>query len=307
MPAWKFLESAPREELIRVLHEYGETSDPTAARRIADAVCLARSAGTLPRRTREFATLVAEAKGIEYQPMHPAKLCFQALRVHLNDEFGELRRGVAAAAGLLRDGGRIGLLTWKHSECAQLVDVFRALEAARAEAPLCAWLRAQTAKGGSHGGGASPLSADGWALTMDDATRPSDAELAANSRSRSAVLHILRRVRAPRMVEVEAKAYALLGWEATAHGTADGGVASASNGVGGGAAKESKADRKARKAQKKAAAAAGAAAAPTAGSDEDDEQAAKDASARRNREEKKALKKRQREAAAASGGKKARQ
>ena len=116
--AWEYLSHVSRDELIRVLCEYGETSDAAAARRIADGICIAREAGTLPRRTREFAALVARAKGVEYQAMHPAKLTFQALRVHLNDEFGEppcwlrygldtvrLQGGRLAAAGR---GGRSG-------------------------------------------------------------------------------------------------------------------------------------------------------------------------------------------------------
>ena len=63
---------------VRVLHEYGETTDAIAARRIADAICISRAQGKLPARTREFAALVASAKGKEYQAMHPAKLAFQA-------------------------------------------------------------------------------------------------------------------------------------------------------------------------------------------------------------------------------------
>ena len=80
-PAWQFLQTVPRAELIRILHEYGETTDEIAARRIADAICIARmKSGGLPRRTREFAAMVAQAKGREYQAMHPAKLAFQVRR-----------------------------------------------------------------------------------------------------------------------------------------------------------------------------------------------------------------------------------
>ena len=191
-PAWQFLQEVERGALIKLLCEYGETTDAAAARRIADTICLARQAGRLPRRTREFAAMVATAKGREYQAMHPAKLTFQvaaarspsrpppacllqpqplgplatslvrlqsalapsppllprppppprppprrlrgpsqALRVHLNREFDEMRRGMRAAFELLGEGGRIGLITWKHSECAIVVDFFRSLEAVR--------------------------------------------------------------------------------------------------------------------------------------------------------------------------------
>jgi len=64
------------------------------ARRIADAVALAIRDGSLPTRTAAFAQLVAKAKGKEYQKMHPAKMTFQALRIHVNREFHELKRGM---------------------------------------------------------------------------------------------------------------------------------------------------------------------------------------------------------------------
>ena len=43
--------------------------------------------------------------------MHPAKLTFQALRIHLNQEFDEMRRGMRAAMETMRDGGALGVLT----------------------------------------------------------------------------------------------------------------------------------------------------------------------------------------------------
>ena len=143
--------------------------------------------------------------------MHPAKLTFQALRVHLNREFDELTKGMRAAFTLLQDGGRIGVLTWKHSECNLVIDVYRALEAARPEAPLRRWYE-EKLRDGEGRDGAKPLK-PGWALEMDDTLRPSHDELQLNSRSRSALLHVLRKRRAPRMADLEGAAYKLLGWE----------------------------------------------------------------------------------------------
>ena len=60
--------------------------------------------------------------------MHSAKMTFQALRIHLNREFDELRRGMASALKCLRPGGKLGIITWKHSECAIVVDCFRQQE-----------------------------------------------------------------------------------------------------------------------------------------------------------------------------------
>ena len=52
-----------------------------------------------------------------------------------------------------------------------------------------------------------------WGLTMDDAQRPSEREMRDNSRSRSAILHVLRKVDAGRrLADVERAAYPLLGW-----------------------------------------------------------------------------------------------
>ena len=110
-PASNFLRRVERDELIELLETYGETTDPTAARRVADAICLARSEGRLPSKTKEFAALVAAAKGKEYQAMHPAKLTFQALRIHLNQEFDEMKRGMRAAVEVMHEGGRLGVLT----------------------------------------------------------------------------------------------------------------------------------------------------------------------------------------------------
>lgn len=258
VPAWEYLEQVERSELVRILHLYGETSDAAAARRIADAICLAREAKALPRRTREFAAMVAEAKGREYQPMHPAKLTFQALRIHLNDEFGECRAGLAAAFELLGEGGRIGLITWKHSECQLVVDFFRSLAGVRddrgVQAPLHRWYSKQPE------GGRPPLPAD-WSLTMDEAIRPSEAELQANSRSRSAVLHVLRKRRMPRLAELERVAYPLLGWghphpypgaHDEAGGEAGGEVGGDAGGAGGSSKRREAKERKERKAERKA-------------------------------------------------------
>ena len=55
----------------------------------------------------EFAKFIAAVKGKEYQGFHPAKLVFQALRIHLNDEFDELRRGLAAAYEIMPDNGAL--------------------------------------------------------------------------------------------------------------------------------------------------------------------------------------------------------
>ena len=71
---------------------------------------------------------------------------FQALRIQVNREFSEIRDGLEAAVQVLRPGGKIGVLTWKHSECAILVDYSRRNEVAGPEAPIRVWYENELAK-----------------------------------------------------------------------------------------------------------------------------------------------------------------
>jgi len=205
VPAWEFLTHVDRSELVRILSDLGETTDHTSARRIADAICIARdSKKGLPRTTKDFASLVADAKGIEYQQMHPAKLTFQGLRIHLNKEFEELRLGMHASLKCLRDGGVLGIITWKHTECQILMDFYREHEPVREESPLWQWLKHADQQKADN----IPI---GWGMTMGPPLRPSAAELSTNSRARSALLHILTKTPAVLVPDVERVAYPLLG------------------------------------------------------------------------------------------------
>lgn len=206
VPAFEFLQTVPHSELVRIIEEYGEESvGGDASRRIADAICLARSRNVLPKRTKPFADLVARAKGKETsgQAMHPAKLTFQALRIHLNDEFGEMRKGMMAAYKLIGVGGRIGLITWKFSERHLVDEFFRALEAVRDEEPMFEWYQEQP--------DAFPLP-NGPSLENDEVIRPSERELKMNSRSRVALLHIMHKRNLPRLAQLEERVYEMPAW-----------------------------------------------------------------------------------------------
>ena len=130
-------------------------------------------------------------------------MTFQALRIHLNDEFGEMRRGMRAAFKLLGEGGRLGLITWKFSERKIVDEVAGSLEAVRPHEPLLEWYTQQP-----H---APPLP-DGPSLESDDVVRPSERELQRNSRSRQGLLHVLTKRHTPRLAHLEKRAYALPGW-----------------------------------------------------------------------------------------------
>ncbi len=110
--------------LARVLREYGE--EPEASR-IAAAVIKAR-----PTTTRGLAEVVTAAtSGHQRRKLagriHPATRTFQALRIAVNDELGQLDRFLAAAPALLRVGGRLAVITFHSLEDRRVKRRFRAL------------------------------------------------------------------------------------------------------------------------------------------------------------------------------------
>lgn len=135
--------------------------------------------------------------------MHPAKLTFQGIRIHLNQEFEEFQRGMEGALACLSDGGRLGVITWKHSECALLVDTFRKHEAIRDEFPMYNWLWDK------HRAEIEGLKKK-KCFWYEEPLRPSREEVQTNSRSRSALLHLLTKGKEVLVRDVEAAAYPLL-------------------------------------------------------------------------------------------------
>jgi 16S rRNA (cytosine1402-N4)-methyltransferase len=123
--------------------------------------------------------------------------------MHINDEFGQLRAGMRAAFKLLAPGGRMGIITWKHSECAVVMDFLRSKELAGEEFPLRAWWQAERAD--------EPLKRAAG-LRRGDARRPGVEELRVNARARSAVLHVLHKEEGVRVREVEKRVHTALGW-----------------------------------------------------------------------------------------------
>ena len=85
-----WLARASEEEMIRALREYGEER---YARRIARAIVRRRAEAPLAT-TRELAALVAAASPTRERHKHPATRVFQAVRMQVNDEPGELRAGL---------------------------------------------------------------------------------------------------------------------------------------------------------------------------------------------------------------------
>jgi 16S rRNA (cytosine1402-N4)-methyltransferase len=122
--AYEILATATEGELADIFFHYGEER---MARRIAHAVVLRRSRGTLPNTTTEFAQLVA---GVVQRPgrrerIHPATRVFQALRIAVNDELAALRDGLEGAIGRLRGGGRVVAISFQSLEDRIVKQTFR--------------------------------------------------------------------------------------------------------------------------------------------------------------------------------------
>ena len=172
------LRTLPESELARILRDYGDEPD---ARRIARALVARRATAPLSR-TVELAALVAAAKGGRRGARDPATRTFQALRIAVNDELGELDRALEAAERLLVDGGRLVVVAFHSAEDARVKRFVDARGGRRSEAP-----RHQP-----------PLrhAPPRWAWAGRKAARPGAEELRANPRARSARLRVAVRCRA---------------------------------------------------------------------------------------------------------------
>jgi 16S rRNA (cytosine1402-N4)-methyltransferase len=109
-----WLASVSERELADTIYQLGEERH---SRRIARAIVAARVRTPL-RSTAQLAALVVQAlpAPARHGRIHPATRTFQAIRMHVNDELGELERGLAAAQACLRPGGRLCVITFHSLE-----------------------------------------------------------------------------------------------------------------------------------------------------------------------------------------------
>src|SRR5665213_876342 len=106
-------------ELADLIYEFGEER---RSRRIARAIVRARPITT----TAELARVVsAAAPSMKGDKIHPATRTFQALRIRVNDELGEIRTLLESAPSLLKPGGRLVLISFHSLEDRQVKDAFR--------------------------------------------------------------------------------------------------------------------------------------------------------------------------------------
>lgn len=112
--AAQWLARVSEPEIARVLWELGEERH---SRRIARAIVAVRRQAPIVR-TAQLRDLVSRC--VPHRPgrtrIHPATRTFQAIRIQVNDELGELRAGLAAAARVLAPGGRVVVITFHSLE-----------------------------------------------------------------------------------------------------------------------------------------------------------------------------------------------
>jgi 16S rRNA (cytosine1402-N4)-methyltransferase len=166
------------DELTRILRDLGEEK---FARRVARAIIAARPLS----RTAELADVVSKALGPAAlrHPIHPATRTFQALRIQVNDELGELQRGLEAAERVLKSGGRVVVVAF-HSLEDRIVKRFFAERG-----------KPQPA-GSRHAPQTMPSRQQTFRLVTSKPQMPTEAEIARNPRARSARLRAAEKLAA---------------------------------------------------------------------------------------------------------------
>ena len=168
-----FVNTADEELIANVIYVYG---DERKSRTIARAILKQRADKPFTR-TLELADLVLRVfHGRKVDGRHPATRTFQALRIYINDELGELARALGAAENILKPGGRLVIVTF-HSLEDRIVKRFLATRSGK-ERGTSRHLPQQSIQ----------LAAPSFQIVNSRPLTPSQGELDLNPRARSARL-----------------------------------------------------------------------------------------------------------------------
>jgi 16S rRNA (cytosine1402-N4)-methyltransferase len=171
-----FLARADERHIAEVIRDHGEER---FAVQIAKALVARREGGNPVRTTGELSEVVARAVKTREPGQDPATRTFQGLRIHVNAELEELEQGLKSGVELLHPSGRLVVISF-HSLEDRIVKTFIARES-RSEVDR----RAPFAPEKAH------------RLKSLGRVKPSDAEVRANPRSRSAVMRVAERTEVP--------------------------------------------------------------------------------------------------------------
>jgi 16S rRNA (cytosine1402-N4)-methyltransferase len=111
-PASEWLAAVGEQELTKVLRQFGEE---TNARRIAGAIVRARAEAPISR-TAQLARIVEDASPRRGQKIHPATKTFQAIRIVVNDELGQIEAALRQAVNVMKRGARLCVISFHSLE-----------------------------------------------------------------------------------------------------------------------------------------------------------------------------------------------
>lgn len=166
--------------LADILYHYGEER---ASRRIARAIVEARKSAPYESTKQLVATIERCLPRPKPGQSHPATRSFQALRIAVNDEFGQLIAGLEAAERALKPGGKLAVVTFHSLEDRVVKRFFQA--------------RSGRAPGGSRYAPEAAPEAAAFDLVTRKGVGPDEIELAQNPRARSAILRVGARTDSP--------------------------------------------------------------------------------------------------------------
>lgn len=173
--------TASESDLAHMVRTLGEERH---ARRVARAIVAARTESEI-KTTEQLADIVRSVVPKSRKThIDPATRTFQAIRIHVNDEIGELERGLVGAETLLQPGGRLAVVS------------FHSLE----DRPVKSFLRTRSGgdgRGSRHMPDAPAGRTPSWSLPSRRGIKASDAETNSNPRARSARLRVGERTDAP--------------------------------------------------------------------------------------------------------------
>ena len=175
------INNTSEQDLADIIHKLGEERQ---ARRIAKAIVETRSKTPI-KTTGHLAKIVRGIVWKSKDRIDPATRTFMALRIWVNDELGELRRGLCAAENILAPGGRLAIVAF-HSLEDRIVKKF---------------LRSRSGRSGRSSRHFPDVQvkqpAPSFKLLKSGAIKPELSEISRNARSRSARLRIAERTDSP--------------------------------------------------------------------------------------------------------------
>jgi 16S rRNA (cytosine1402-N4)-methyltransferase len=175
----QWLESAAEKDIEEVIKSYGEER---FARQIAKAIVAKVAAGQAPERTLQLAELIASVVRTREGGQHPATRSFQALRIFINRELEDLQIALQESLRVLSPGGRLVVIAF-HSLEDRIVKQFMTLHAREVvDRNDPNWMLA-----------GKNTAQSAMKLEALDRIKPGAEEIAANPRSRSAIMRVAQR------------------------------------------------------------------------------------------------------------------